>query len=193
MNAKDWSKQYDSNNTRWDLGQSPDRLLSYLKTLTTKQRILIPGCGRGYEIRDCVEYGHEITAIDYSIGAIHAAEKVIGNIAKKIICDDFFTHKLPDTFYDICYERTFLCALPEKHRIEYGERIAKLLKPGGLLIGVFHYGIPKNDSLPVSLTKEARMKILEVDFNLIMEEKCPSGLGVFEEHDEMWQIWRKKS
>jgi hypothetical protein len=58
--------------------------LSYLRTLPAKQRILIPGCGRGYEIRNFVELDHEVTVIDYLIGAIHAAEKVIVNLAKRI-------------------------------------------------------------------------------------------------------------
>jgi len=163
-----------------------------MSSQSPEQRILIPGCGRGYEIADLSRLGHTVSAIDYSEGAIRAAKKQMGPLADSIICADFFHHKLPLASYDICYERTFLCAIPEELRILYGERVSSLLCKAGLLIGIFHYGIPDDPAPPCPLTSEDRERILERDFSLVSDSACPSRLPVFTGHDERWQVWKKK-
>ena len=154
MDPEQWSNRYDSGCTGWDLGRSPAELRTWAAALPPRRRILIPGCGRGYELADLVALGHEVTAIDYAEGAIAAARRSIGELAASIRCADFFACDLPSGRFDLCYERTFLCSLPRPGREEYGRRVASLLKPGGRLVGVFLYGQPEDDDPPVPLFED---------------------------------------
>lgn len=192
MNTSDWSERYETDNTKWDLGTTPQRLLDFMSSQPSKRRILIPGCGRGYEIEALSKLGHHVCAIDYSEGAIRAAKNQVGALADSIICADFFDYDFRLASFDICYERTFLCALPEALRLEYGKRIASLLNENGLLIGIFHYGIPNDPDPPCPLTMENRKLILDTHFELLSDTPCPSHLSVFSDHDERWQVWRKR-
>ncbi len=197
MQHHKWSEHYNSKNTKWDLGRSPVPLQAFIASLPPSSNVLIPGCGRGYEIQEFCAAGHGVTAIDFASGAVEAARQTIGSLADLIIIDDFFAHPLPDKSHDVCYERTFLCALPEALRALYGTRIAPLLKDTGVLVGVFHYGEPKDDGPPdgppYPMTPQDRCTLLESHFLLIHDSPCPSGLDVFSDHDERWQIWKKKN
>ena len=192
MNPSDWSERYDAGNTRWDLGRSPQALLDFMAVQPPGRNILIPGCGRGYEIADLTALGHRVQAVDYSPGAIRAARETVGPLADSILQADFFACDLPLGSFDFCYERTFLCALPAELRALYTERISSLLKPEGFLIGVFLYGIPNGDNPPRPLAEGERQTVLEPHFSLISNIPCPSGLPVFSCWDERWQVWKKK-
>ena len=52
----------------------------------------------------------------------------------QILCGDFFQH---EGSYDLILEQTFFCALVPSLRSAYVEKMAELLKSGGLLVGVF--------------------------------------------------------
>lgn len=192
MDGLDWSSRYREGNTKWDLGRSPLRLLEFIRTQPEKQSVLIPGCGRGYEIEDFQRLGHSVTAIDISSEAIRAAREQIGDIADSIICEDFFAFDLPVGYFDICYERTFLCAIPASLRAMYGRRVSSLLRGNGILAGIFHYGTPEDCDPPYPMTRDDKKEILEEHFSLMYDAPCSSGLPVFSEHDERWQVWRKK-
>ena len=166
MKQADWTSRYEEDDTKWDLGRSPRELPRFIGPLPPKQRVLVPGCGRGYEIRDFHEAGHEVTALDYSPGAIAAAREQIGELAGEIRCEDFFDCDLAAGSFDLCYERTFLCALAGELRAQYGPRIADLLKDDGCLVGVFHYGLPDDPEPPYPMTSDDREAILEPHFSL---------------------------
>ena len=46
-----WEKRFRENFTPWDAGRVPDALGRFLKTEPRGRRVLIPGCGSGYEVR----------------------------------------------------------------------------------------------------------------------------------------------
>lgn len=192
MDISDWSERYEAGNTKWDLGHSPDALLNFISTQPPKQKIIIPGCGSGYEIADLHRLGHSVSAVDFSEGAIRAAKAKIGSLADVIVCSDFFECALPLAYFDLCYERTFLCAIPENLRFRYGSRISSLLREGGHLMGLFHYGVPEDSDPPYPMTKDDRQSILEEFFTLVSDTPCPSNLPVFSSHKERWQVWKKK-
>ncbi len=192
MDESEWSSRYRESNTKWDLGRSPGELLEFMRMQPAERTVLIPGCGRGYEISDLRRLGHSVCAVDFSEEAIRAAKSVIGDFADEIICGDFFGCDLPLGSFDICYERTFLCALPEELRERYGERIASLLKDGGVLAGVFHYGQPEDSDPPYPMTDDDRAHLLEGHFSLIADDPYESGLPVYSDHVERWQVWGKK-
>lgn len=192
MKPQDWSDRYRSHNTKWNLGRSPPLLEAYIAGLPERQKVLIPGSGSGYEIKDFHEVGHEVTAIDFSEGAIESAREVIGDLADKIICDDFFKTPLTEDSFDLCYERTFFCAIPLEQWKDYGPRIASLLKKSGILVGIYQYGEPDPDGPPFPMTLEDRERYIEPYFSLLHDEPANSGLLVFNDHEERWQTWQRR-
>ncbi len=192
MKPHEWSDRYRTQNTKWDLGSSPPLLKAYIAGLSEGQKVLIPGCGYGYEIKDFYEEGHAVTAVDFSEGAIESAREVIGYLADAIICNDFFETPLVEGSFDLCYERTFFCAISMERWKDYGPRIANLLSESGILVGIYQYGKPDPDGPPFPMTFEDRERYIEPYFSLLHDEPAHSGLSVFDDHDERWQIWQKQ-
>lgn len=135
-----WDTRYASGQTPWDFGGAPAAVSSFLKRSPKTGRVLIPGCGAGYEARAFAEAGWKVTALDISPVAVELARKNAGpELAKRIFLADFFQDRLTAAGFDLIYERTFLCALPPEHRPAYVQRTAELLKPGGRLVGFFYF------------------------------------------------------
>ena len=70
-----WDSRYRSGKTPWDYGGVPAALLNYLQT-AQPGRVLIPGCGSGYEVRAFHERGWDVLAIDYSPAAVERARLI---------------------------------------------------------------------------------------------------------------------
>src|SRR6266478_2649711 len=64
-----WEKRFRESFTPWDAGRVPAALEQFLKTEPRDQRVLIPGCGSGYEVRAFAEAGLETLAIDFAPAA----------------------------------------------------------------------------------------------------------------------------
>ena len=75
---KDWQKHYDENDLGWDLGQVAPPFVSLVETKTiVPGKTLVPGCGRGHEVVFLAENGFNVTAVDYSPGAVNYLNSVI--------------------------------------------------------------------------------------------------------------------
>src|SRR6185503_465316 len=123
----------------WDAGGVPEELERYLATHANGGRVLVPGCGSGYEVRAFAEHGYEVVAIDFSEAAMEKAAEVLGDLKSAVVLGDFFTHDFGEPF-DLVYERAFLASLRPRLWPTWSERIAGLVRPGGRLAGYFVYG-----------------------------------------------------
>jgi len=65
-----WEKRFAENFTPWDAGRVPEALEKFLRAEPRGQRVLIPGCGSGYEVRAFAEAGFETLAIDFAPAAV---------------------------------------------------------------------------------------------------------------------------
>jgi SAM-dependent methyltransferase len=132
-----WTSRYAAGKTPWDFGSVPAALKSFLARSSAPGRVLIPGCGSGYEVQAFHETGYDVTAIDFSPGAVDQAKRVLGVLAERVILGDFFTYNFEQGPFDLIYERTFLCSMPPSRWPDYANRMADLLSPEGGLIGIF--------------------------------------------------------
>ena len=103
-----WDVRFREGYTPWDAGGVPAALREFLVREPAGRRVLIPGCGSGYEVRAFAAAGHEVVAIDFSPAAIAAARGVLGELGHLVVQGDFFAH--PFGLFDLVYERPFLCA-----------------------------------------------------------------------------------
>ena len=74
-----WDSRFRDGVTPWDAGGVPPRLVAWLEAKKSQARVLIPGCGTGYEVQLFAEHGHDVLAIDFSDAAIEAARRELGS------------------------------------------------------------------------------------------------------------------
>lgn len=158
----------------WDLGRVPPALDRYLAGHPGRgATVLIPGCGSGYEIAAFSKAGYGVTAIDFSAVAVAQARELVGAPdGARIIEGDFFTHDFAAAPFDLVYERTFLCALPVDLWPKIVERTASLLRPGGILAGLYFFG-EKEDGPPFGLAPGEAAGLFDGRFILVHDEPVP--------------------
>jgi SAM-dependent methyltransferase len=170
----------------WDAGRVPPKLLQWLGDQKPGRRVLVPGCGSGYEVRAFAGHGDEVLGIDFSEAALERARK----LAVPVRQADFFT--LDEPPYDLVYERTFLCALPRRLWPQWGARIAELVRPGGKLAGFFFLDDNERGP-PFGISPEALHELLDVNFLLQEDEAIPAGESVpVLAGKERWQVWERR-
>lgn len=101
-------------------------------------RVLIPGCGSGYEVAAFAAAGYDVVAIDSAEAAVERARATVGPaLEARILRGDFFTHDFGPQPFDVIYERTFICWFDPDQRPAYRDRVAALLRHHGSLVGYF--------------------------------------------------------
>ena len=134
-----WENRYINKNTGWDRGKASEGLLYWLNTgLIAPSRILVPGCGNGYEVIALAEKGFKVTAIDIAPTPIKNLESALAdaNLNATLIQEDFFSWQ-PEQPFDAIYEQTSLCALPPDLWQQYENQLFQWLKPEGVLLAQF--------------------------------------------------------
>jgi len=183
-----WTIRYAAGKTPWDFGGVPSGLKSFLERSSVRGRILIPGCGSGYEVQAFHAAGYDVSAIDFSPAAVEQAKRVLGPLSGRIILGDFFTYNFGQRRFDLIYERTFLCSMTPSRWPEYVNRMADLLSPEGRLIGVFLYGQRSSSGPPFPLTDPEANELFKKHFQLVRSEVVTDSLPLFRDL-ERWQEW----
>ena len=185
-----WTVRYAAGKTPWDFGGVPSALKSFLERSSGSGRVLIPGCGSGYEIQEFHAAGYDVSAMDFSPAAVDQAKRVLGSLADRVILGDFFSYDFGERRFDLIYERTFLCSMTTTRWPEYVNRMADLLLPGGRLIGVFLYGQRPSSGPPFSITEPEAEQLFKKRFELVRSEAMTDSLPLFRDM-ERWQEWLK--
>lgn len=134
-----WEQRFAEGNTPWDRGEVSPQLGVWLASGALKPcRILVPGCGSGYEVAALAKAGFEVTGLDYAdetIARTHQRLKHTGVDATLVQADVLAWQ--PDRAFDAVYEQTCLCALyPDQWR-DYADQLHRWLAPGGRLYALF--------------------------------------------------------
>lgn len=142
----DWNSRYLTGDTPWDHGTASPPLEDYLRAFPLNGKILVPGCGRGHEVRLLARSGCEPLGLDCAEAAIAAARQ-FPPAGREIYQVGDFLKLTPDfrEYFDALVEHTCFCAIPPEVRAAYVESSAYVLKPGGCFVGVFFTHIPDAD------------------------------------------------
>ena len=146
LTMTDWELAYQQKETPWDKGASSPGLVDYLATEGVSGRVLVPGCGFGYDVRALAAKADEVVGIDIAPSAVEAAEAQprVGN--ERYSQQDLFA--LPADWqnqFDWVWEHTCFCAIDPRQRPAYVNAVADALKPGGHLLAMFYLD-PGHDS-----------------------------------------------
>ena len=183
-----WESRYRDKIIPWDAGKVPAALREYEPTIARGARILIPGCGSGYEAAYLAGRGFDVLAIDFSRAAVTAARKNLGTLKDNARLADFFEFAsgLP---FDVIYERAFLCALPRQMWASYANRCAQLLKPSGVIAGFFFFAdTPKGPPFGTNMLELDGL--LQPPFERVDDRPVADSIQVFA-GKERWQVWKK--
>ena len=185
-----WEKRFRENFTPWDAGRVPSDVARFLASEPRGRRVLIPGCGSGYEVRAFAEAGHDVLAVDFAPAAVERARSVLGPLADRVRLADFFEADL-ETPYDLVYERAFLCSLPRALRPRYAQRAAQLLDPRGRIAGFFFYEDGERGP-PFGLKAEELEGLLSGRFEETEDRAVDDSIPIFA-GKERWKIWSLRS
>jgi SAM-dependent methyltransferase len=185
-----WTVRYAAGKTPWDFGGVPSALKSFLARSSFPGRVLIPGCGSGYELQAFHDAGYDVIGIDFSPAAVEHAKRVLGHLGERVILGDFFTYDFGERPFDLAYERTFLCAMAPPRWPDYVRRMSELLALGGKLIGVFLFGERQSAGPPFPIGDTEAEQLFKTCFQLVRSEAVTDSLPLFRDL-ERWQEWRK--
>ena len=134
-----WEKRYLEGRNAWDRGEpSPALALGLAEIPAPPARVLIPACGRGYEIAEVARRGYDVTGVGFSPSAVTDLTRPLDTrqIGACVVAHDLFDWETDEPF-DVIYEQTALCALEPAKWPDYTERLYRWIQRGGILIGSF--------------------------------------------------------
>lgn len=160
--AQFWENCYQTGNTIWDRQAPNPQLESWIRTGhllpvvdsdarpgsnddARVTRVLIPGCGAGYEVVLLAEWGFDVLGLDYAPSAIAQARNLLrqllaskvggGVVRAEVLQADLFEFS-PGVAYDAVYDQQCLVALHPSRWPAYAARLHTWLRPGGQLFFV---------------------------------------------------------
>lgn len=134
-----WQERFDTGTTPWDRGVPSPQLMAWLGIeISIGQRVLVPGCGSGWEVAELARFGAVVTGIDYTPAAIERTRALLreSGLSGEVVEADVLRWAPPQPV-DVVYEQTCLCALHPDHWTSYAKRVHAWLRPGGRLLAMF--------------------------------------------------------
>ncbi len=139
--ASFWDEKYLNNEDRWDM-KTPTPVFENLivsQQFIKPGKILILGCGKGYDAILAAKKGFDVYAVDFSIEAIKFAKKMAEEENLKInflLYDIFDLDSIYKNQFDYIYDYVTYCSISPERRKVYAEKISNLLKQNGKLVAL---------------------------------------------------------
>ncbi|KAJ4810395.1 Thiopurine S-methyltransferase [Rhynchospora pubera] len=133
-----WEKSWEEGTIPWDLGK-PTPVVVHLvqKQSLPKGRVLVPGCGTGYDVVALAGPDRYAVGLDMSGTAIEKAKELWASSPNSecfsFLNKDFFNWN-PAEQFDLMFDYTFFCALEQALRSAWAMKVGEILKPEGELI-----------------------------------------------------------
>jgi len=197
MSPVDWREKWKAGVTPWDAGASPPALRSLLgRDLVPAGRVLVPGCGTGYDLATLARADREVVGIDLSADArtafFAAHPDLPGNVAYEVT--DFFSFA-PKKGFDFVWDYTFFCALDPDQRGSWSQTMKRLVEPGGLLATLlfpFEDPISSREGPPWPINTDLVRQYVEGAFDAVetvsVEHTHPGREG-----KERLALWRRRA
>jgi SAM-dependent methyltransferase len=136
-----WEEKYKSNQSYWDMKTANPVFTELLDSsdIIKPGKMLVTGCGKGYDAVLAAKKMFDVTAIDFSSVAIDYAKELAKkeNVNINFLTEDIFNlNKKYFESFDVVYEYTTYCAINPERRKEFAEKISSLIKKDGKLVAV---------------------------------------------------------
>ncbi|HRO57708.1 MAG TPA: methyltransferase domain-containing protein [Burkholderiaceae bacterium] len=132
-----WQERFESQRTPWDRGEVNPALAQAQADglLPRGARVLVPGCGAGHEVAALAAAGCKVTGVDYAPAAVGLTRARLdqAGLQAQIAEADLLDWQPPARF-DAIWDQACLCALHPDRWVDYAQRLADWMEPGGRLI-----------------------------------------------------------
>ncbi|MGN6385154.1 MAG: methyltransferase domain-containing protein [Verrucomicrobiota bacterium] len=192
MSNNYWEELYQKGDTAWDKGEPSPGLVDFLKTSPAPPHgtVVVPGCGRGHDVRAWARAGYVATGLDIAPSAVNDSRELT---RKAGLSAEFklvnFLQETPSQPYDFLFEHTCFCAINPSERNQYRKAVKQWLKANGKFVAIF-YMIPDRDGPPFGTTREEVREIFGGDFKLLEDwvpRSYPNREGL-----EWMTVWQRK-
>lgn len=194
MSSLNWEQRYQDGDMPWEKGAPAPGLIDFLAAQALQGSVLVPGCGFGHDARALAVNGADVTAIDLAPTALKEARRLGRHPRIRFLRRDLF--QLPEGWkgqFDWVWEHTCFCAITPDQRPAYAEAMVRILKPGGVLAGVFYVDPkPDPDPPPFSSTLEELHSVFDPWFELERQWQ-PGSCYPGREGVEWMCLYRKRS
>eukprot|EP00803_Ostreobium_quekettii_P008753 evm.model.scf_483.3 EVM.evm.TU.scf_483.3 scf_483:45045-56085(+) len=176
---------------KWDAGMSSPVLVDLLESgrlAVDGKTVLVPGCGRGYDVLTFASAGAskamglEISDTAVKVAEAHRDSSAPTEVASRseFLYRDFFNYEQPSGHFDVGYDYTFFCAIQPSLRKSWASQWWKLIKPGGQLVCLIFPNKPELESGPPFYVSPELCKELLTDagFEEIQLEAVPEDVSV---------------
>ncbi|MCB2154757.1 methyltransferase domain-containing protein [bacterium] len=168
-----WNESYEQGaRAAWNTGAPAPPLRRYFSDPKAEPappaRIFVPGCGHGHEVVMLAKMGYNVTGVDLSPLAIEHARTNLGDLNATLLAADFFDLALQPEYrgaYDAVVEYVCFCSIRPGRREEYVTAMANLLRPGGLLVGLF-FNTQRPGGPPFDVTANELRTLLRTSFEI---------------------------
>ncbi|KAL6643716.1 hypothetical protein ACP70R_018482 [Stipagrostis hirtigluma subsp. patula] len=160
-----WRKCWNGQVTPWDLGQPTPAVTKLVQseTLIKCGRVLVPGCGAGYDVVEFSTADRYVVGLDVCEAAFKMVKEWSSSSPKanfvEFVEADFFTW-VPTEPFDIIFDYTFFCAVHPSLRQAWAQRMDYLLKPEGELITLMYLIQGQEDGPPFNTTESDYENVL---------------------------------
>lgn len=192
MNITDWDQAYQENFTPWDKGMPSPPLVEWFAKNELSGRVLVPGCGVGHDVAHLVSLGLDAIGLDLAPTAVHRAGERYPDLKGRFVCGDLFEFSGQ---FDAVVEHTCLCALPPDLRVRYRDAVATLIRPGGLLIGIWFVNPemdPGESGPPFGISAEELKALFDPNFEVV-ESLVPAAAYPGREGRELLRVMRRRT
>jgi SAM-dependent methyltransferase len=193
----EWQRRYEQNDTPWDKGTAAPALIQFLREKQIAGRVLVPGCGKGHEVR---ALGNEpdiaVVGLDLSTAAIAQAKELSvqsqPDADVSFIVGDFFNlpAKLKRSF-DWVVEHTCFCAIDPSQRPDYVLAASSALRTDGKIFGIFYLNPDVESGPPFAVSKKELSDLFGPHFT-VLEEWVPKAAFPGRENRELVRVMQKR-
>lgn len=135
-----WQQRFETGSTPWDRGEVGPHLQRWLASgaIAPGQRVVVPGCGSGWEVAALAAAGVDVVGLDYVEAAVERTRTLLAahGLAAEVAQADVLQWQ-PAGPVDAVYEQTCLCALHPDHWRAYATQLGAWVRPGGRLLALF--------------------------------------------------------
>ena len=191
LNSAYWENRYLTNDAAWDAGSITTPIKEYIDQLDDKTaRILIPGCGNGYEFEYLIQNSFRNSfVLDYAESPLRNLKtRISGCTEDQFIQSDFFAH---EGQYNLILEQTFFCALDPELRAAYVKKMHALLAPNGKIAGLLFQFPLTEKGPPFGGSREEYLSLFSEYFEINTLEPAYNSIKP-RQGNELFFIFTKK-
>ncbi|HJV86976.1 MAG TPA: methyltransferase domain-containing protein [Noviherbaspirillum sp.] len=135
-----WQSRFASGNMPWDRGGPGTQLARWVEDGSFKpgERVIVPGCGQGWDVVALAAAGMKVTGLDYAPDALALCRQLIERnaVQAELVEADVLTW-MPVEPVDAVFDQACLCALHPDLWVRYANQLHQWLRPGGKLLALF--------------------------------------------------------